>query len=128
MLYTVILILLYFKVGELMGGEGDLMPVATAFLWANIPSYIISIIALIPTFFEFLGISTSSVLGGMGFLITGIWGVVNFFVTIWGIILAVVGLSVAHKFSNGYAISTYILASLIFSVPFMIWMFSNNTI
>jgi len=112
-----ILILFYFKIGQFLGGEGDLMAVATISLWASIPTYITSSIALIPSIFSLIGISTPVFLDGSGFLFTGAFGVVNFIVSIWGLILSVVGLSVAHKFSNGNAISTYLLSIVIFAIP-----------
>lgn len=95
--------LFYRLIGQALGGEGDGPEIRTAFAWSFVPT--MAAFPLTVVLFTALNIWPSFTMN------TPLW-IINFpflALGIWGIVIQIAGLSVAHQFSIPRAIGTFLL-------------------
>ena len=118
---TIIGFVLYWKVGHWMGGTGSLKAVITVSLWSNIPFLIMGLPSSFAEIMHDLGFEFQSIFVNINFD-SPLYLLVSFTFMIWGLILTIRGLSVAHKFESGTSCLVLILTGFILMIPLLFFM------
>ncbi len=106
--------LLYRLVGRMVGGEGDGPGIRTAFAW----SLFVPTIAGLPI--DILYFVSNVVMPTTLYVPLWVFNFPILVLNIWGLVIEIAGLSVAHRFSIPHAIGTFLLGILIIFLVIMI--------
>ncbi len=106
--------LLFFWAGKWVGGKADFSAVRVAVAWANVPNLIL-IFLLILLLFKQGHFNWNSFNIYLGFIQ---WGI-----SIWSLIILLIGISQAEEFSVGRAMITFFLASIIIPIAICLAVF-----
>ncbi len=93
--------------GRLLGGPATSPPLQTVVAWSEVP-IISSLILLIPELLLQQAGSSNSFLFGAG----GLIGLISLALSIWSIVLIVIGLTIVQGFSTWRALANFLLAAL----------------
>lgn len=113
---------LYKWVGSWLGGQASHEETRAAVAWTYVPTLYLSVASLLLTILLFLTIKLDmpELLMSLSMLVSVIFGIIQFAVSIWILIIASKTLGEAHRFSAWTGFGTIILSGILIVVPFII--------